>query len=99
MWSGDSEIEKGKNKELIRFYLGGTIIHSVSQGNISMCGGDFSLRYTDLRYSESEYMELSTKYNLIWGIVTGWGGFHRKNMEGEKRVEVGILNMTNFRDK
>lgn len=63
-----------------------------------MCGGDFSLRYTDLRYSESGYMKLSTKYGLILGIMTGWIGFHRKNMEGEKRIEVGILNMTNFEE-
>lgn len=56
------------------------------------------MRYTDLRYSESGYMKLSTKYGLILGIMTGWIGFHRKNMEGEKRIEVGILNMTNFEE-
>lgn len=63
-----------------------------------MCGGDFSLRYIDLRYSESGYMELSTKHGLILGIMIGWVGFHRKNMEEEKKVKVGILNMTNFEE-
>lgn len=48
------------------------------------------LRYTEVGYTEQE---LSSKS----GLKSSQGGqLHRNNIEGEKRVEVEILNITNI---
>lgn len=89
---GDSETEKTE-QVFYHGHLVGWQYHSLRQGNINVCGDDFSLglilRYTEWECTELEVSSLIVVWNTDLGI-TGWLRLHRKNREGEKRAEVGI---------